>query len=67
MPLGLNWNQENIIFNLIGLEKINKGERQSKNYGYLFEFTKDENAKNDNFNKCDNDKYIFDIIQYNKE
>jgi hypothetical protein len=54
-------------FNLIGLEKANMGERQSKNYGYLFEFTKDKNAINDNFNKCDNDKYIFDIIQYNKK
>jgi hypothetical protein len=54
-------------FNLIGLEKINKEERQSKNYGYLFEFTKDDNAINDNFNKCDNDKYTFDILQYNKK
>ncbi|MDR1155002.1 MAG: hypothetical protein LBL04_09820 [Bacteroidales bacterium] len=51
-------------FNLIGLEKINKGERESKNYGYLFEFIKDGNAINDNFNKCDNDQYIFDIMQY---
>jgi hypothetical protein len=54
-------------FNLIGLEKINKGERESKNYGYLFEFTKDKDAVNDNFNKCDNDKYIFSIIEYNKK
>jgi hypothetical protein len=42
-------------------------ERESKNYGYLFEFIKDENAINDNFNKCDNDKYTFDIMQYNKK
>jgi hypothetical protein len=53
-------------FNLIGLEKINKEERESKNYGYLFEFIHDKNATNDNFNRCDNDKYIFDIPQYNK-
>jgi hypothetical protein len=54
-------------FNLIGLEKINKNkEDENKNYGYLFEFTKNENAVNDNFNKCDNEKYEFSIIEYKK-
>jgi hypothetical protein len=54
-------------FNLIGLEKIDKTkEREAKNYGYLFEFTKNENAINDNFNKCDNEKYEFSIIKYKK-
>jgi hypothetical protein len=58
-------------FNLIGLERINKNEEHDdknnfKNYGYLFEFIKNENAINDNFNKCDNDKYEFSIIKHKK-
>ena len=51
-------------FNLIGLEKEDIGERESKNFGYLLEFMKNENAKNDNFNKCDNDKNEFSIIKH---
>ena len=53
-------------FNLIGLEKIKNKEDEYKNYGYLFEFTKNENAINDNFNKCDNEKYEFSIIKHKK-
>jgi hypothetical protein len=51
-------------YNLIGLKRVNPKERESKNYGYLFEFTKNENAINDNFNRADNEKNIFSITQY---
>jgi hypothetical protein len=53
-------------YNLIGLKRIEEKERQSKNYGYLLEFTRNENAVNDNFNKADDDKYEFDIFNYIK-
>ncbi|MGI5172417.1 hypothetical protein H0R92_02265 [Treponema sp. OMZ 840] len=50
-------------FDLIGLEKIKKTERESKNYGYAFIFKKNENAVNDNLTKCDNeeDTYKFNM------
>ena len=50
-------------FDLIGLEKIEKTERESKNYGYAFVFKKNENAVNNNLTKCDNedDTYKFNV------
>ena len=50
-------------FDLIGLEKIEKTERESKNYGYTFVFKKNENAINNNLTKCDNeeDTYKFNV------
>ena len=62
--IGLDIEKGKYNFNLIGLKKIKETERQSKNYGYLFEFTKNENAVNDNFNKADDDKHEFDILNY---
>jgi hypothetical protein len=51
--LALKLKSGNYYFTLIGLKKIHEGDRQSKNYEYLFQFTRDKNAVNDNFNKCD--------------
>ena len=48
------------------MERKVKLERQSKNYAYAFVFRKNNNAKNDNYEKADNDKYKFDIISYGK-
>ena len=62
--LGLNIEKGKYSYNLVGLKRLEEKERESKNYGYLFEFTKNENAINDNFNKADNDKYVFSINQY---
>ncbi|MDR1316510.1 MAG: hypothetical protein LBK13_06510 [Spirochaetales bacterium] len=69
LALGLDIEKGKYNYNLIGLKRIHEKERQSKNYGYLFEFTKNENAVNDNFNKADDEKYIFSILEYegNKE
>ncbi len=53
-------------FDLIGLERKEKLERESKNFAYAFVFRKNENAKNDNFKKADNDKFSFDITSYKK-
>jgi hypothetical protein len=64
--IGLDIESGKYNYNLVGLKKINENERQSKNYGYLFEFTRNENAVNDNFNKADDDKYEFDILNYIK-
>ena len=46
-----------------GLEKIEKTERESKNYGYAFVFKKNENAVNNNLKKCNNkgDTYKFNV------
>ena len=54
-------------FDLIGLEKIEKTERESKNYGYAFVFKKNENAINNNLTKCDNedDTYKFNAPKKN--
>ena len=51
-------------FDLIGLERKIKLERESKNYAYAFVFRKNENAKNENFQRADNHKYQFDIESY---
>lgn len=50
-------------FDLIGLEKIEKTDRESKNYGYAFAFRKNEEAVNENITKCDNqeDTYKFNV------
>ena len=53
-------------FDLIGLERKVKLDRQSKNYAYAFVIRKNNNAKNNNYEKADNDKYKFDIISYGK-
>jgi len=62
--LGLDIEQGKYNFNLIGLKKTKATERESKNYGFLFEFYRKENAINDNFIKGDNEKniYKYDII-----
>lgn len=57
--IGLDIEQGKYNFNLIGLKKIKEEERKSKNYGFLFEFYRKENAINDNFIKGDNEKDIF--------
>ena len=62
--LGLNIESGKYNYNLVGLKRLEEKERESKNYAYLFEFTKNENAINDNFNKADNDKYVFSIDKY---
>ena len=59
--LGLELETGEYQFDLYGLRRIELLERESKNFGFLFAFRKVENATNDNFNKCDNDKYNFDI------
>lgn len=64
--IGLDIEKGKYNYNLIGLKLINEYERESKNFGYLFEFTKNENAKNDNFDKADDEKYEFDILNYIK-
>ena len=51
-------------YNLVGLELKEKVELGNENYGFLFEFYKNENALNDNYNKADNDKYTFSIDKY---
>lgn len=50
-------------FDLIGLEKIKKTDRESKNYGYAFIFKHNEKMVNDNLIKCDNseDPYKFNV------
>ena len=59
---GFNIEQGIYEFDLIGLERKVKLERESKNFAYAFVFRKNEKAKNDNFEKADNDKHKFDII-----
>jgi len=59
--IGLNLESGEYLFDLYGLKRIEPVERESKNFGFLFAFRKTENAVNDNFNKCDNEKYNFDI------
>ena len=49
-------------FDLIGLERKERIERESKNYAYAFVFRKNENAKNDNLEKADNDNFDFSPI-----
>lgn len=51
-------------FDLIGLERKEKLERESKNYAYAFVFRKNEEAENHNFEKADNDIHCFDLISY---
>ena len=58
--LGLDIEKGKYNYNLIGLKRINEIERESKNHAFLFEFTKNENAINNNFN-MDNEKYEYDI------
>ena len=53
-------------FDLVGLKRINPLQRESKNYAYLFIFHQDNNAVNDNFNKGDDEVFIFDIYEQNK-
>ncbi|MEN7547195.1 hypothetical protein AAG747_04705 [Rapidithrix thailandica] len=50
---------------IIGLKRKNKLERESKNFAYLFRFTK-KTIANENFIKADNDTCTFDIIQNEK-
>jgi hypothetical protein len=61
--LGLELETGEYQFDIYGLKRIDLIERESKNFGFLFAFRKAENAVNDNFHKCDNDKYNFDIEQ----
>jgi hypothetical protein len=51
-------------FDLIGLERKNKLQRDSKNYGYAFIFHNNKEAINNNFDKADNETYCFDIDNY---
>lgn len=53
-------------FDLIGLERKTPLERKSKNYGYAFVFRSNVDAKNNNYEKADNDVYVFDVISYKK-
>lgn len=61
LPIALP--QGKYTFDLIGLEKIEKGERESKNYAYAFVFCESENALNNNFSLCDNEEnqYQFNL------
>lgn len=65
MRYGIDIPQGRYEFDLIGLEKIEKGERKSKNYGYAFVFRRNENAENQNFTICDNEEntYKFNVPQ----
>lgn len=47
---------------IVGLRHNHEMQIESKNLAYLFRFTHDENAINDNFEKADNDRFTFDII-----
>lgn len=62
--IGLDIEQGKYNFNLIGLKKIKETQRESKNFGYLFEFYRRENPSNNNFIKGDNEKdiYKYDIM-----
>ena len=60
--LGLDMKMGKYNYNLFGLKRIKEKLRQSKNYAFLFEYTSNENAINDNFNK-DNEKYEYDIYK----
>ncbi|REC63435.1 hypothetical protein DRF65_04880 [Chryseobacterium pennae] len=51
-------------FDLVGLERTEKLERESKNYAYVFIFRSNEKADNHNFEKADNDTHSFDIPGY---
>ncbi len=61
--LGFDIPEGKYEFDLIGLEKTEKTDRESKNYGYAFVFKKNENAVNNNLTKCDNesDTYKFNV------
>ena len=60
--LGLDIEKGKYSYNIIGLKRIEEKERKSKNHAFLFEFTKNENAINKNFEK-DNEKYEYDIFK----
>ncbi|MDO5105262.1 hypothetical protein [Capnocytophaga sp.] len=66
---GFDLPKGNYYFDLIGLEKIEKGKRESKNYGFAFVFRSEENAVNHNFTKCNNadNQYKFDIVSHLKK
>ncbi|MDN3691784.1 hypothetical protein QWZ06_05720 [Chryseobacterium tructae] len=54
-------------FDLIGLERKEKWERESENYAYAFVFRRNGKAENHNFEKADNDSHCFDIVGYKKQ
>jgi hypothetical protein len=63
--LGLDIEKGKYNYNIIGLKRINEIKRESKNHAFLFEFIKNENAINNNFN-MDNEKYEYDIYTVEK-
>ncbi len=65
--LDLELDKGQYTLDIIGLERKHKLERESKNYAYLFRFTKTDNIINDNFAKTDNEIYTFDIVQYKEK
>ena len=62
--IGLDLETGEYQFDIYGLKRIDPIEWGSKNFGFLFAFKKAENVVNDNFHKCDNDKYHFDLEKY---
>ncbi len=52
---------------IIGLEREEKLERESKNFAYLFRFNRKSDMINNNFERGDNDVHTFDILQYKKK
>lgn len=51
-------------FDLVGLKRKEKLERESKNYAYALIFRSNEDAVNHNFEKADNDIHCFNIANY---
>lgn len=64
--IGLDMDEGIYQFNLYGLKRKEMQDRESKNYAFLFVFRKTGQPVNDNFNKCDNDRFDFDIRNYEK-
>ncbi|SEW24223.1 hypothetical protein [Chitinophaga arvensicola] len=62
--IGMDLPRGTYLFDLVGLKREQELERESKNYAYQLCFREVANAHNDNFEKCDNDKYSFDIDGY---
>jgi len=65
--LGFDIKQGKYSLTIIGLKRKALLERESKNFGYLFHLTSNEDVVNDNFVKADNDTCTFDIIQFEKQ
>lgn len=61
----INLSEGDYLFNLHGLAREEKLERQSKNYGFHFHIMpQTETTVSNNLEQCDNDKHIFEIHKH---